>query len=361
MKKLFHFVLLAAVCASASFAFAGDTNSDSDTPTQRPALAERQILPTYDISAGIDGDIFPVFANFASLQKPNDREWGVVAVSVANTTSNPIRQRIAVRVAGWSDQEIQVVEVPAGQTRTFKFAPSFLPRLYRNHEITAGTAVIEVSDLAGRMVHDATIPVRLRSVDDMFWGSKFKYAPYIASWVTPHDAQVEKALAVAKNLMPQRRLPGYEPWKDSAQQERSTYLQAKSIYTALKQQGLSYVKSSLTFGENTGVSQRIRMPKESLVNNSANCIDGAVMFASAFENLAMDPIVMLVPGHAYVGVRVAHGSSKYLFFDAALVGRATFTEAVHSAEVGLTKFGPTQTTRIPIDQARDMGVYPMPN
>jgi hypothetical protein len=46
VKKLFHFVLLAAVCASASFAFAGDTNSDSDTPTQRPALAERQILPT---------------------------------------------------------------------------------------------------------------------------------------------------------------------------------------------------------------------------------------------------------------------------------------------------------------------------
>jgi hypothetical protein len=361
VRKLIHFVLLAAVCASPSFVFAGDTNSDSDTPTQRPPLAERQILPTYDISAGIDGDIFPVFANFASLQKPSEREWGVIAVSVTNTTSNPIRQRIAVRVAGWSDQEIQLVEVPAGQTRTFKFAPSFLPRLYRNHEIAAGTAVIEVSDLAGRMVHDATIPVRLRSVDDMFWGSKFKYAPYIASWVTPHDADVEKALAVAKNLMPLRRLPGYEPWKDAAQQERSTYLQAKAIYDALKRQGLSYVKSSLTFGENTGVSQRIRMPKESIATNSANCIDAAVMFSSAFENLAMDPIVVLVPGHAYVGVRVAHGSAKYLFFDAALIGRATFTESVRSAEIGLAKFNPAQITRIPIDQARDMGIYPMPN
>jgi hypothetical protein len=75
----------------------------------------------------------------------------------------------------------------------------------------------------------------------------------------------------------------------------------------------------------------------------------------------MDPVVVLVPGHAYVGVRVARGSSRYLFFDTALIARATFTESVRSAEVGMTHYGATQITRIPIDQARDMGIYPMPN
>jgi hypothetical protein len=195
----------------------------------------------------------------------------------------------------------------------------------------------------------------------MFWGAKFKYAPYIASWVTPHDAQIEKALAVAKRLAPQQRLPGYENWKDAAQQERSTYIQAKAIYNALKRHGLSYVKSSLTFGENTGVSQRIRMPKESIGSTSMNCIDGAVMFASLFENLAMEPIIVLVPGHAYVGVRVARGSQRYLFIDSALIARVPFAEAVRSAEIGLGKFGPNQITRIPIESARDMGIYPMPN
>ena len=97
MKKLFHFVLLAAVCASPSFAFAGDTNSDSDTPTQRPPLTERQILPTYEISAGISGDIFPVFANFAALQKPSDREWGVIAVSVTMDTVAQIEAQLVMR------------------------------------------------------------------------------------------------------------------------------------------------------------------------------------------------------------------------------------------------------------------------
>ena len=339
---------------------AADISADrTDTKVGVPTNT-RKTEPTYNVTAGIDGDVFPVFANFASLQQPFEREWGVVAVTIRNTSEATVRNRIAVRVEGWSDQEIQMVEIGPGQVHTFKFAPTFLPRLYRNHEITAATAVVEISDGAGRNAYDTTVPVRLRSADDMYWGDKFKYAPFIASWVTPHELQVENILARAKNYVPGRRLPGYEAWKTSEQQEKSTYTQAKAIYQALQRQGLSYVKSSLTFGENVAVSQRVRKPSESIINSSANCIDGAVVFASLFENLAMDPIVVLVPGHAYVGVRVAKGSARYLFIDAALTGRMSFEGAVESAESGLTKFGPSQITRIPIDQSRDMGIYPMP-
>ena len=32
--------------------------------------------PTYLFSAGIDGEIFPAFANYSSLQRPNDRQIG---------------------------------------------------------------------------------------------------------------------------------------------------------------------------------------------------------------------------------------------------------------------------------------------
>jgi len=84
------------------------------------------------------------------------------------------------------------------------------------------------------------------------------------------------------------------------------------------------------------------------------------MFASMFENLAMDPIVMLVPGHAYVGVRVAKGSERYLFIDAAMMGRSTFESAVQSAQTGLGRHTTAQITRIPIDEAREAGIYPMP-
>jgi hypothetical protein len=334
---------------------------DYDKPDPARSLhAVRNMEPTFDVSAGVNGDVYPAFANYASLQGADQRKWGVVTVRISNPSDTDERYRIAVRVPGWSDQEVQIVKVASGSTRSLIFAPTFLPRLYNNREIVAATAQVKITDLAGNAIYDATTPVRLRAVQDMFWGERFKYAEFIASWVTPHDARVESILTKAKELMPGRRLPGYEEWKNAAGQEEETRLQARAIYDALRRHRLSYVKSSLTFGSNSSVSERIRTPRESIDASSANCIDGSVLFASAFENLGMDPVIVLVPGHAYVGVRLAEGSDRYLYIDSALTGRVRFEAAVNIAERGLAHYQPSQTNRIAISDARRAGIYPIP-
>jgi hypothetical protein len=194
----------------------------------------------------------------------------------------------------------------------------------------------------------------------MFWGNGFKDASFIASWVTPHDRRVEAVLARAKQFTPDHRLPGYESWKNVAQQEQETYREAKAIFTALQHMGLSYVKSSATLGDHKGVSERVRMPRVSLAENSANCIDAAVMYASLFENLGMNSSIVIVPGHAYVGVRVAEGSPKFLFIDVALTGRSTFEAAVASARNGMASHPPATVTQVIVEKARSAGIYPMP-
>jgi len=334
---------------------------DFDKPEPaHPVRAQRSTEPVFKIASGIDGDVFPAFANYASLQSPDQRKWGVVTVKISNSTDTQQRYRIAVRIPGWSDQEVQVVSLVAGAVKNFIFAPSFFPRLFENREIAAATAQVNITDLAGNTVYSATVPVRVRAVEDMFWGKGFKFAQFIASWVTPHDSRVESVLSAAKELMPGRRLPGYEDWKDAAGQERETRLQARAIYTILQQGKLSYVKSSLTFGANTEVSERIRTPRESISASSANCIDAAVLFASAFENLGMEPVIVLVPGHAYAGVKLGDNSEKYLYIDVALTGRVPFENAVSSADRGLARLQPTQITKIGITDARRAGIYPMP-
>src|SRR5262249_52215639 len=200
----------------------------------------------------------------------------------------------------------------------------------------------------------------LRSSEDMYWGPGFKYAAFIASWVTPHDPRVEDVLAKAKLYTPDHRLPGYEDWKNAAEQELETYREAKAIYTALQRMGLSYVKSSLTLGGNQDFSERVRMPEVSLGETSMNCIDAAVMYASLFENLGMDAKVIVVPGHAYVGVRVATASPKFLVIDGALTGRVSFAAAVASAEGGLASREPSSVVQIIVPEARSAGIYPMP-
>lgn len=314
---------------------------------------------SYTVEAGLDGEIYPVFANYASLQKQNERSFAVLAVTIANRGHEAIRQQVAVQVPGWSDREIQFAEVAPGSKRSLLFAPSFLPRLYRNHEIIAATAEVSVTDIQGHGLYESTVPVRLRATEDMYWGPDFKYASFIASWVTPHDPEIEASLTKAKRYIPDRRLPGYEDGKDAAAQEAETYREAEGIFTALQRTGFSYVKSSSTLGSHQSLSERIRLPHASLAHSSANCIDAAVTYASLFENLGMDAEVLLVPGHAYVGVRVAKGSEKFLVIDAALTGRATFAMAVASAQRGLARHA-ASVTSILITQARSLGIYPMP-
>ncbi len=208
-------------------------------------------------------------------------------------------------------------------------------------------------------MHEETVPVRLRSVDDLYWGRDFEYASFIASWVTPHDASVEQVLSRAKEFAAGRRLPGYEA-KDVPAQERSTIAQARAIYRALQERGVSYVKSSMTLGRHEEVSERVRMPAESLQQVSANCIDGAVMYAALFENLGMEPEIILLPGHAIVGVRMARSSNRYLYIETSLTGRTSFESSVASAQRGLAKFPSAQQIRVSVRQARLDGIYPMP-
>ena len=337
---------------------AGDAGADRGDI--RPPAPIHQLSPTYKVQAGIDGEIYPVFANYASLQRQGDRTFGVVSVTLSNTLAESMSRRVSVKIPGWSDEEIQTVEIAPGATQTLVFAPAFLPRLYQNHEITAATAQVTVTDPSSSTSYETTVPVRLRSAEDMFWGNGFKYASFIASWVTPHDRTVESVLSRAKAYTPDRRLPGYENWKTAAQQEQETYREARAIFNALQRMGLSYVKSSTTLGDHKGISERVRMPRISLTQSSANCIDAAVMYASLFENLGMDASIVIVPGHAYAGVRVAEGSPKFLLIDVALTGRSTFEAAVASAQSGMASHVPSAITQVMVEKARSSGIYPMP-
>lgn len=351
--------LLLLIAAAMPFAGARPNSEKSiaapSAPTA-PVISE----PAYSVSAGIDGDIYPAIANYAASQKAAERQLPTVAVKVTNHGHETLKNRITVSIPGWSDQEIQMAEVAPGVTRIFRFAPTFLQRAYSNREIAPATVTVIASDAAGRVVFTATTPARIRATEDMYWGARFKYAQLIAAWVTPHDPLVEDVLSRAKENMPGRRMPGYEEWKNVAGQTNSTYLQARAIFDALHEMGLSYVKSSLTFGNNTDISERVRLPHETLRRTAANCIDGAVVYAAAFENLGMDPVIVLVPGHAYVGVREAQNSTNYLYIETSLTGRATFENSVLSASRGMSKVPNGRVLRVDIAQARAGGIYPMP-
>jgi len=137
------------------------------------------------------------------------------------------------------------------------------------------------------------------------------------------------------------------------------YAQTKAIYESLKYDySIAYVNSPISY---PGGSQRIRFPADALTLGSANCIDGTVLFASALENIALEPIIVLVPGHAFVGWKRWTGANNNCeFLETTMIGNSSY-ETAYSA--GMDAFSEHQTAgdliTIDVKAARAVGLTPL--
>ncbi len=101
------------------------------------------------------------------------------------------------------------------------------------------------------------------------------------------------------------------------------YMQVQAIYETLqKDYEVKYVSSTLDFGTNN--SQRIVLPSDVLKQGQANCIDGTLILASALENVGIKPVVVLVPGHAYLGFYLDEAKKQVQFVETTMLGNADF-------------------------------------
>jgi hypothetical protein len=308
----------------------------------------------YQLNLPGRGEIFPALAGAQASDY-----WPVAVLSIANTSSKPVLQVITAEVRGWSAQLRQTAVIGPNEVRSFTLNPDLLPDAYQNSEIRRATLVVDVSDPATGHNFAQQRPVFLHGSSDLFWGRKFANAQLIARWVTPHDDAVLQLVAHAQGLMPGGRLRGYNPvpGRDVEGQVRA---QANAVFQALKRSHISYVSSIYTFGNYPGETQRIRLPRETLNLSNANCIDMSVVFASAMENLGMQPVIVIVPGHAFVGVKLVPSSQKILYLDLTVLPQGSFTAAVRRANGWLNRTPKEEVLTVDVGAARSLGVYPMP-
>jgi hypothetical protein len=283
----------------------------------------------------------------------------LATLSIANTASKPVLQVITAEVRGWSGQLRQTAVIGPHEVRTFNLDPMLLPKAYDNTEMRPAMLTVEVEDPATGHTFAQQKPVYLHSASDLYWGRKFANAQLLARWVTPHDERVLQLVSSAERLVPGGRMRGYNvvPGVKLQNQVRA---QAQAVFQAMRRSRISYVTSIYTFGNYPGETQRIRLPRETLELSNANCIDVSVAFASAMENLGLKPVIVIVPGHAFTGVRLGPNSQDILYLDLTVLPRGTFAAAEARAKAWLKKFPPGEVLTVDIGAARSLGVYPMP-
>lgn len=314
------------------------------------------LLLHYQLDVPGRGEIFP-----ALFSGDVSDYWPVAILTITNSSDQPVTQQISAEVLGWSAHSESLLIVAPRETRKVRIAPELLPRAYDNSELRRASLRVEVSTAGIGRMFSQTRPVFLHSASDFYWGTRFSNAQFIARWVTPHDTAVLQLVADARRYLPQGRFAGYsDVAKAKRIPDRSVRNQARAVFEALRRTGIGYVSSIFTFGSLPELSQRIRFPRETLFLNTANCIDVSVAFASAMENVGLAPVIVIVPSHAFAGVRVAPNSSEILYVDLTVLPHGTFEQAIARAHTWLKKTAATEVLTVDISAVRALGIYPLP-
>ena len=319
------------------------------------------LLVQYRLDVPGRGEVFPALASASAADY-----WPLAIVSVSNSSSRAVGQVITAEVLGWSRVFQHSVVVGPHASVGVRIAPELLPDAYGNQEIQHAMLNVSITDESGAKRFAQSQPVLIHSGSDLYWGKQFANAQVVARWVTPHDPAVLQLVSESHAFIANGRMPGYNASvRNSASPSQASVAQqvtrqAEAVFKAIQRSGFSYVSSIFTFGGFTDAAQRIRLPRETLNLDSANCMDISVAFASAMENLDMEPVIVIVPGHAFTGVRLGPQSQEILYLDLTVLPKGKFQQAVARAQQWMKKTPAEQVLTVDVASARRMGIYPLP-
>jgi hypothetical protein len=283
------------------------------------------------------------------------------------------RLRITSYVEGYSARAVDTIELFGDQRKaTFRQLPTFFPERVRTlTEQTQATLHIEIDDLGGdtpsglpRTELHRSLPIWLLppttawlEVRDPTTGKPLDTARYFGAWVTPN---APKVLAVLRKAADHAKalgggIVGYQAG------EEGTLKQARAIFEALKDESLTYVNTTFaTGGSGTHTLQRVRLPRESLDSRSANCIDGAVLFASLLEASSLLAGIVIIPRHAFVAWKPTRypALDDWEYLETTMISTSDFEAARSRGRLLATQYA-GQKKLLPLYELRRQGIVPM--
>lgn len=228
-----------------------------------------------------------------------------------NNASEIDWQEISVKIVPDGEliqpSEVQLDMLRSGLTvrlSSLELVPSF-EKLYMLTE-ACDTSFSVVVTVRGEEVFRQLYPIQLLPYD--YWLGAGVRPELTCCFCQPNLPDVERICERAAALLQERygssSMTGYT-FGDPNMVRR----EVAAIYDALREEGLSYVLPPPSF-EVQG--QRIRMADRVLSERRGTCIDTTLLMASCFEASGLEPLIIILQGHAIVGVRLVRDGSHAL-------------------------------------------------
>jgi hypothetical protein len=310
--------------------------------------------------------IIPKMAGF------NQDSNGYVKFKVRNDHPFAVSVQAQAEITGFTVTGSRTVDIPAHSEKSFGLFPIFKPGVFAGlNELTGASFSVKVdasykTETISLLNETSNAVITARDV--IFWAYFDKdsqgwvdLAMTIAGWVTPHIPEIDTLIRVAASLHPSGQLVGYQGTPDP-QTGDIARAQVKAIYDVLHAKGVTYINSPVSYPQGT---QRVKFPGDAWRLSSANCIDGTVLFASAIENIGLNPRIVLIPGHAFVAWETWDGSNIVDIVETTMVGTSTFEEAnatgtdEYNAQIQNGNFASGASQLIDVKALRAVGITPL--
>jgi hypothetical protein len=203
---------------------------------------------------------------------------------------------------------------------------TIFPKIKYKYEVLAkrsqpGPVTVTYKVQVGDEVEEKSETLTLRSINDCPFtlsedGKPVDVCFMFAAYVNEQHPFVDKVLRESLDTKVVDSFTGYQS-KDKAEVYRQVY----AVWHALTQRDLKYSDITTSSAESDSVnSQHVRMIDESINNAQANCVDGSVLMASVLRKVGIEPVLIMVPGHCYLGFQLDAEGKEFAALETTLLG-----------------------------------------
>ena len=332
-------------------------------------LFRDRIFPSTDFELGdeLGGNIFPslilaVATTDTMIVQPDEKPVlgnpkSHISIRVDNPRPNS-RLRIEVAETPFFKRSVSEFILPE-ENQTYTVYPDIL----WNFDALRNNVQAEPANVSVTATLNESKPTRrtrifsVRSVNECLIGYNDKQNRFhntgvlFAAYVNEDSPLIDQILREALNTRIVNRFLGY-------QSKKADYVdkQVYALWNVLQRRKFRYSSiSNSSLSSNVVYAQRVRTLEDALASSQINCVDGSVLFASLLRAINIDPILVRVPGHMYVGYYTDRNHSRAQFLETTMIGDIDLDDFFPEENLDSTSQGKSQSemSRLTFEKSKE--------
>ncbi|CCY90436.1 MULTISPECIES: hypothetical protein [unclassified Phocaeicola] len=322
---------------------------------------------SFEITDELGGNIFPVTilstaTTDANLIVPADTGYignskSCIAVRIKSTYNNS-KLRVEVDETPFFSRSVSEFILPeAGKEYTVFPDIVWNYNALRENEQAVPVSVSMHVELNKRKLSGSVHTFSVRSINECLLGyidSRMKFhdtGEFFAAYVNEDNPKIDQLLREALNTRIVNRFWGYQ-----GKSEDIVDKQVYALWYVLQKRNFKYSSiSNSSLSSNVVFTQRVRTFDDALQSAQINCVDGSVLFASLLKAINIDPILVRIPGHMFVGYYTDRMHRNMHFLETSMIGDVNLDDFFPEEKLDSTVAGKSQesVSRLMFDKSKE--------